>query len=59
MKTLDKIPFLLEERMIDSGAIYQKKSKWKVLVVTDGKVITGQNPASATGVGEALAAALR
>ena len=59
MKTLDKIPFLLEERMIESGAIYRKKAKWKVLVVTDGTLITGQNPASAAGVGEALAAALR
>jgi putative intracellular protease/amidase len=59
MKTLEKIPFLLEERMIESGAIYQKKAKWQVLVVTDGALITGQNPGSATGVGEALAAALR
>ena len=59
MKTLEKIPFLLEERMVESGAIYQKKAKWQVLVVTDGTLITGQNPASAAGVGEALAAALR
>ncbi|MFN7697498.1 MAG: type 1 glutamine amidotransferase domain-containing protein [Deltaproteobacteria bacterium] len=59
MKTLDKIPFLLEERMVEAGAVYRKKAKWQVLVVTDGALITGQNPGSATGVGEALAAALR
>lgn len=55
MKTLEKIPFLLEERMIERGSTYQKKSAWAVLVVEDGRLITGQNPASAAAVGEALA----
>ncbi|MCB9762044.1 MAG: type 1 glutamine amidotransferase domain-containing protein [Alphaproteobacteria bacterium] len=58
MSTLDKIPFLLEQRMIDAGATYQKRKAWQTLVVQDGRVITGQNPGSAKGVGEALAAAL-
>ncbi|MEO1335650.1 MAG: type 1 glutamine amidotransferase domain-containing protein, partial [Myxococcota bacterium] len=58
MNTLDKIPFLLEEAMIDSGGVYRKKSKWSVLVVEDGRLITGQNPASAKDVGVALARAL-
>lgn len=58
MKTLDKIPFLLEEAMINKGATYQKKSAWSDFVITDGRLITGQNPASAAGVGRALAQAL-
>lgn len=58
MNTLDKIPFLLEEAMIDKGAIYSKKSRWKELVIVDGQIITGQNPASAGAVGDALAQAL-
>jgi putative intracellular protease/amidase len=58
MKTLDAIPFVLEERMLEVGATYRKKAKWKVLLVEDGNLITGQNPASAAVVGEALARAL-
>ena len=58
MKTLDVVPYLLEERMLEVGATYRKKAKWKVLVVEDGNLITGQNPASAAAVGEALARAL-
>jgi putative intracellular protease/amidase len=55
MKTLDVIPFVLEERMLEVGATYQKRAKWQVLLVEDGHLITGQNPASAAVVGEALA----
>ena len=56
--TLDKVPFLLEEAMMETGATYRKKSPWQVLVVEDGGLITGQNPPSAAAVGEALARAL-
>lgn len=59
MDTLSAIPFVLEELMIQNGAIYQKKATWKEFVVTDGLLITGQNPGSATGVGKALAAMLK
>lgn len=55
MNTLGDIPFVLEERMLEVGATYHKKAKWKVLLVEDGPLITGQNPASAKAVGEALA----
>jgi putative intracellular protease/amidase len=58
MKTLDLVPYLLEERMLEVGATYRKKARWQVLVVVDGNLITGQNPASAGAVGEALARAL-
>lgn len=59
MSTLDLIPFLLEEALTDAGATYQKRRAWQTLVVQDGRLITGQNPGSARGVGEALAAQLR
>jgi len=58
MQTLDVIPFVLEERMLEAGAIYRKKARWQVHIVEDGNLITGQNPASAAGVGEALVRAL-
>ena len=50
--TIDKIPFLLEERLSRSASQYRKTQPWHCLVVEDGRVITGQNPASAHSVGE-------
>lgn len=55
MKTLDKIPFVLENRLLEAGAVYRKRKNWQALVIEDGHLITGQNPGSARGVGEALA----
>lgn len=44
---LDKIvPFLLEDMLRMRGANYQKGENWLPFVVRDGKLITGQNPAS-------------
>jgi putative intracellular protease/amidase len=37
---------------------YQCEEAWKSCVVVDGKIITGQNPASAYGVGKAILEAL-
>ncbi len=52
---LDKIvPFLLENKLIERGAIFEKSGLWQNHVVTNQRVITGQNPASAKSVGEAL-----
>ncbi len=58
MNTLADIPFVLEEALVDAGAIYEKRARWQPHVVVDGPWITGQNPASAAAVGEALARAL-
>ena len=60
------MPFLLEDRLkAISGAKYVKADQpWGEKVVVDktyqlgGPLITGQNPASATGVGKALLQAL-
>ncbi|EIW79915.1 ThiJ PfpI domain-containing protein [Coniophora puteana RWD-64-598 SS2] len=53
------LPFLLETKFQMAGGIYVKAEKpWLSNVVRDGKLITGQNPASAQAIGKALAAAL-
>ncbi|KAI0814184.1 DJ-1/PfpI family protein [Xylaria sp. FL0064] len=51
------MPFMLEDRIKAVGAKYKKAEQpWGelVLVQDGGKLITGQNPASAKGVGEAI-----
>jgi len=49
------IPFLLEDELASRGGIYEKAAQpWAPYVVVTGRLITGQNPASAKGVGEAL-----
>ena len=56
---LDKIvPFLLESKLIERGANFEKSAPWQPHVTVDRRVITGQNPQSAKGVGEALLAEL-
>lgn len=53
------MPFLLEDALKQSGAHYKKN--WLPFtnrVEVDGRLITGQNPQSAKGVGEALVRAL-
>jgi putative intracellular protease/amidase len=49
---------VLEDRLKDNGATFVNAEPWGEKVVTDGNLITGQNPASARGVGEAIAKAL-
>ena len=52
------VPFLLEDAAKKNGAVYEKGADWAVHVVVDGNLITGQNPASATKMAEAVHAAL-
>ena len=56
--TIDKIPFLLEESLEKSAGAYVKVADWQEHVIVDERVITGQNPASAHGVGKAIVASL-
>lgn len=52
---LDKVvPFLLENKLIERGALYEKSGMWQKHVTVDQRVVTGQNPQSAKGVGEAV-----
>jgi len=50
----DIVPFLLEDELQLIGANYSKSSDWHPYVVTDGNLITGQNPSSSEGVAQAL-----
>ncbi|KAF9172839.1 hypothetical protein BGX21_001199 [Mortierella sp. AD011] len=54
------VPVLLETKLKKIGAHYHKADQqWGAKVVTDGRVVTGQNPASAPGFGEAIHAAIQ
>ncbi len=50
----DVVPFLLEDELKNRGGIYSKKEDWASYVVTDGLLITGQNPASSEEAAKAL-----
>lgn len=51
----DVVPFLLESRLRKRGADFSKADPFQEHIVTDGRLVTGQNPASARGVGKAMA----
>ncbi|WP_226642318.1 type 1 glutamine amidotransferase domain-containing protein [Microbulbifer variabilis] len=53
--TIEDIPFLLEEAVSRKSARFNKAQPWQEFVIEDGRVITGQNPASAHAVGQAIA----
>ena len=53
------MPFLLQTSLEKHKALYEKAPLWQKKVVVDGNLVTGQNPASATGVGEAVAKILQ
>jgi putative intracellular protease/amidase len=42
----DVVPFLVEDMLKANGGNYEKGPDWASFVVTDGKLVTGQNPAS-------------
>jgi putative intracellular protease/amidase len=50
----DIVPFLLEDELKSKGGIYSKKEDWASYVVTDGLLITGQNPASSEAAAHEL-----
>ena len=52
------VPYLVEDQLIALGGLYQKVDDWNSLVVVDGLLITGQNPASSVAVAEALIKAI-
>jgi putative intracellular protease/amidase len=50
----DVVPFLVEDELLRLGAIFEKKKNWDAFAITDGRLITGQNPASSTSAARAL-----
>ena len=53
------VPFLVEDEMLKLGAVFSKVRDWGVHVVSDGLLITGQNPASSGPAARTLAAAVK
>ena len=54
MGLTDVVPFLLEDELNAKGGVYSKTEDFGVHVVSDGLLITGQNPASSGPAAEAL-----
>lgn len=48
------VPFLVEDMLKAQGGHYSKTADWQVHVITDGLLITGQNPASSEATAHAL-----
>jgi len=48
------VPFLLASTLQSRGAEHVAAPNWQANVVVDGRLVTGQNPASAEGVGHAV-----
>lgn len=48
------VPFLLASTLEQRGARHHPAPDWTAQVVVDGRLVTGQNPQSAGGVGEAM-----
>lgn len=48
------VPFLLAATLQERGAIHVPAPNWQANVIVDGRLVTGQNPASAEGVGREM-----
>ena len=48
------VPFLVEDELLRLGAVFEKVANWQPFSITDGRLITGQNPASSTSAAQAL-----
>lgn len=53
------VPFLVEDELKRLGGIFEKAPNWQSFVITDGRLITGQNPASSIASAQALLKVLR
>src|SRR5437868_10070828 len=48
------VPFLVEDELLRLGATFEKLANWHPFSVVDGRLITGQNPASSTSPAQSL-----
>jgi len=51
---VEMMPFLLESELRQRGANFKSGDLWSSHVETDGKLVTGQNPASSAAAAEAV-----
>jgi putative intracellular protease/amidase len=54
VKLTHVVPFLVEDELKRLGAIFEKVPNWQPFSITDGRLLTGQNPASSTSAAQAL-----
>ncbi len=54
VKLENVVPFMLESKLVERGAKFEKSGMWQPHVTVDQRLVTGQNPQSAKGVGEAI-----
>lgn len=54
IKHQEIVPYSLEDKLKSLGAVYKKSPPWTSHVEVDNRLITGQNPQSATNVGHAI-----
>ncbi|WP_230369275.1 hypothetical protein [Paludibacterium denitrificans] len=52
------VPLLVEDALKAQQGIYEKGPDWGPFVLQDGRLVTGQNPASSEGVADKLLAML-
>jgi putative intracellular protease/amidase len=52
------VPFLVEDELMRLGAVFEKKRDWQPFSIVDGRLITGQNPASSTSAAYSLMSVL-
>jgi putative intracellular protease/amidase len=48
------VPFLVEDELKRIGGLYEKAADWESFAIADGRLVTGQNPASSTAAAHAL-----
>ncbi|MEI9982878.1 MAG: type 1 glutamine amidotransferase domain-containing protein [Aliidongia sp.] len=48
------VPFLVEDELKRVGGLYEKVPDWQSFAIIDGRLVTGQNPASSTAAAKAL-----
>lgn len=53
------VPFLVEDELLRLGAIFEKLKNWQPFSIIDGRLITGQNPASSASAARDLLKVLR
>lgn len=48
------VPFLVEDALKQAGGLYERGDDWRVYAITDGHLVTGQNPASSAAAAQEL-----
>jgi len=59
VKLTEQMPFLLETKLKERGALYSKSPNFEPHSVSDQRLVTGQNPASAADVARKMIAELK